>query len=164
MSDHQSTPPDMQAIAQLLNLEARYLNQADLENWIKLFTQDGIYWMPLDADQTDPETHDSIFYEDRTLMEIRRRNFGHKLSLSMQYPVRSSRIISDIHLKSHDPKTNSTIVNSSFQAVILYKEQTLYAGTCQHHLVKADAGYLIKLKRVDLLNADMPLLPVMIYI
>ena len=163
MSDHQSVP-DMGAIRELLNLEARYLNNADLESWMQLYTEDGIYWMPLDAEQTDPEAHDSIFYEDRTLMAIRRRNFGHKLSLSMQYPVRSSRIISDVHLERHDPDTNITIVNSSFQAVILYKEQTLYAGTCQHHLVKSEVGYLIKRKRVDLLNADMPLLPIMIYI
>lgn len=156
--------PDIGEIRQLLDLEARYLNRADLENWIKLYTDDGIYWMPLDAEQTDPEEHDSIFYEDRTLMEIRKRNYGHRLSMSMQYPIRSSRIISDVHLQSHDPATGNCIVNSSFQAVILYKEQCLYAGTYQHHLVRRESDYLISLKRVDLLNADMPLPPIMIYV
>lgn len=156
--------PDMEQIEQLLNLEARYLNRADLESWIKLYSEDGVYWMPLDAAQTDPEVHDSIFYEDRTLMEIRKRNYGHRLSMSMQYPIRSSRIISDVHLESYDPDSGSCVVNSSFQAVILYKEQTLYAGTYQHHLVRDGSDYLIRLKRVDLLNADMPLPPIMIYV
>jgi benzoate/toluate 1,2-dioxygenase subunit beta len=159
-----SQKPDMKAIRELLNREARYLNQADLEKWMSLYSDDGIYWMPLDAEQKDPEIHDSLFYEDRTLMEIRRRNFGHRLSPSMQYPLRSSRIVSDIHLQQYDADTTSCIVNSSFQAVIFYKEQSIYAGTYQHHLVNKGGEYLIKQKRVDLLNADAPLAPIMIYI
>lgn len=163
MSKHNSSP-DMDEIRRLLDLEARFLNRADLESWINLYTDDGLYWLPLDVEQTDPDEHDSIFYEDRTLMEIRKRNYGHRLSMSMQYPIRSSRIISDVHLDSYDPKTGNCIVNSSFQAVILYKDQSLYAGTYQHHLVRQESGYLIRLKRVDLLNADMPLPPIMIYV
>lgn len=155
---------DMQAIENLLMLEARYLNKADLDSWMNLYTDDGVYWMPLDTEQSDPELHDSIFYEDRTLMEVRKRNFMHRLSPSMQYPIRSSRILADIHLDSYDKESGIVIVNSSFQAVLFYKEQTVYAGSYQHHLVKSADSYQIKLKRVDLLNADMPLSPIMIYI
>ena len=159
----QSTNID--AIRDFLNLEARYLNKIDLDSWIELFTEDGIYWMPLDTEQSNPDEHDSIFYEDRTLMEVRKRNFGHRLSPSMQYTIRSSRIISDVHLAEEQPDSDVVIVNSSFQAVLLYKEeQEIYAGTCQHHLVKQGDDYRIKLKRVDLLNADMPLPAIMIYI
>lgn len=156
--------PDLAEIERFLNLEARYLNRADLDGWLELYAEGGIYWMPLDNEQVDPETHDSIFYEDRTLMEVRKRNFGHKLSPSMQYPVRSSRLISDVHIDSYNPDSGEYIVNSTFHAVVLYKEQTVYAGTYQHHLVYDGAKYLIKRKRVDLLNADMPLPPIMIYI
>ena len=163
MSDNNKSP-DMAEIQNLLNLEARYLNSADFDKWISLYTEDGIYWMPLDSEQTDPEAHDSIFYEDRTLMEIRKRNFDHQLSPSMQYPVRSSRIISDVHLHKYETDSDTYIINSSFQAVLFYKEQTVYAGNYQHHLQVTDSGYKIKLKRVDLLNADMPLPPIMIYI
>ena len=159
-----NSSPDMLEIQNLLNLEARYLNRADFDNWMSLYTEDGVYWMPLDAGQTDPEVHDSLFYEDRTLMEIRKRNFEHQLSPSMQYPIRSLRIISDVHLQQYDPDSNSCIINSSFQAVHFYKEQTVYAGSYQHHLQADESGYKISLKRVDLLNADMPLPPIMIYL
>ena len=97
-------------------------------------------------------------------MEVRRRNFGHRLSPSMQYPVRSSRIVSDIHLQHYDPDSNTYIIGSSFQAVMFYREQTVFAGSYQHHLVPRDSGYQIKMKRVDLINADMPLPPIMIYL
>lgn len=153
---------DLNAISRLLNLEARYLNKADLESWISLFTEDGFYWMPLDSEQTDPQEHDSIFYEDRVLMEIRKRNFLHRLSPSMQYPIRSSRVISDIHIVDSDKE--SCTVESSFHAVVLYKEQTVFAGSMQHQLRAAGEGYKIQMKRVDLLNADMPLPPIMIYL
>ena len=154
----------MEALRNLIHLEARYLNNADLDNWMSLYSEDGVYWMPLDSSQTDPEEHDSIFYEDRVLMEIRKRNFGHKLSPSMQYPIRSSRVISDIHLESYDNEKEIYILKSSFHAVLLYKEQTVFAGSYQHHIEQKDADYFIKLKRVELLNADMPLPSIMIYI
>ncbi len=153
---------DLNAISSLLNLEARYLNKADLDKWISLFTEDGYYWMPLDAEQSSPEEHDSIFYEDRILMEIRKRNFMHRLSPSMQYPVRSSRVVSDIHIADSDEE--SCTVESSFHAVVLYKEQTVFAGSMRHQLRREGDGYKIQVKRVDLLNADMPLPPIMIYL
>ncbi|NKB36145.1 MAG: aromatic-ring-hydroxylating dioxygenase subunit beta [Gammaproteobacteria bacterium] len=158
----QKSAHDLNVIGDLINLEARYLNKADLESWISLFTEDGYYWMPLDSGQKNPEEHDSIFYEDRILMEIRKRNFMHRLSPSMQYPIRSSRVISDIHVSDYDE--DSCIVESSFHAVILYKEQTVFAGSMQHKLRREGDAYKIQMKRVDLINADMPLPPIMIYL
>ena len=158
----QKSEHELSAISSLLNLEARYLNKADLESWISLFTEDGYYWMPLDSEQTSPHEHDSIFYEDRILMEIRKRNYLHRLSPSMQYPIRSSRVVSDIHITEYDE--DSCTVESSFHAVILYKEQTVFAGSMRHQLQRDGDGYKIKIKRVDLLNADMPLPPIMIYL
>ena len=155
-------PHDLESIRAFINLEARYLNKADLESWISLFSEDGFYWMPLDSDQQNPDEHDSIFYEDRVLMEIRKRNFKHRLSPSMQYPVRSTRLVADSHLLEFDETTCT--VESSFHAVLLYKEQSVFAGTMQHRLVRDGNSYKIQMKRVDLLNADMPLPSIMIYI
>ena len=155
-------PHQLDRIREFINQEARYLNKADLESWISLFTEDGFYWMPLDTEQRHPDEHDSIFYEDRVLMEIRKRNFKHRLSPSMQYPVRSTRLVADTHMIEFDE--TSCTVESSFHAVLLYKEQTVFAGTMQHQLVRDGDDYRIRMKRVDLLNADMPLPSIMIYI
>ena len=67
---------DIQTITSFLYQEADCLDRADLDSWFELYTDDAIYWMPVSAQQTDPHSHISLFYDDRVMMEIRRRNFG----------------------------------------------------------------------------------------
>ena len=86
------------------------------------------------------------------MMEIRRRNFGHQLAASMEYPLRCSHIIGNVRIEE---ETETTLkIRSNFQATIYYKDQQQYAGRYLHELVKAGEGYKIQHKRVDLINAD----------
>lgn len=144
---------DIQTIISFLYQEADCLDRADLDSWFELYTDDAIYWMPVSAQQTDPHSHISLFYDDRVMMEIRRRNFGHDLAASMEYPVRCSHIIGNVRVDNETDK--ELTVRSNFQALVYYKEQqTLYAGTYKHELAKIDDLLKIKHKRVDLINAD----------
>ena len=74
----------LESIEAFLYREASYLDQPDLESWIQLFTDDGTYWMPAMQDQPDPLNHISHFYDDRVLMEIRKRNFIHPRAASQE--------------------------------------------------------------------------------
>ena len=68
--------PAIRDIEELLYNEASFLDAADLDGWINLYTDDGTYWMPVLPDQQDPINHISLFYDDRVLMDIRRRNLS----------------------------------------------------------------------------------------
>ena len=72
--------PAIRDIEELLYNEASFLDGADLDGWINLYTDDGTYWMPVLPDQQDPINHISLFYDDRVLMEIRRRNLKQMMS------------------------------------------------------------------------------------
>ena len=89
-------------IEQLLYQEASLLDRPDLDAWIELYTDDGTYWMPAIEDQEDPLNHVSLFYDDRVIMEVRRRNFVHPRAASKDYKVRSSHIISNIQVTETD--------------------------------------------------------------
>ena len=144
---------DIQSVTGLLYQEADYLDKGDLDAWIELYTQDATYWMPVSEAQTDPHTHISLFFDDRVMMEIRRRNFGHKLAASMEYPIRCSHIIGNVCIEKESP--SELTVRSNFQAVVFYKDQqTIYAGRYLHELTKIGERLKIKHKRVDLINAD----------
>lgn len=145
---------DLQQIEHLLYDEADCLDRADLDAWFELYTDDSAYWMPVSPDQDDPHRHISLFYDNRLLMEIRRRNFGHAFAASMEYPVRCSHIISNIRIAAHEPAADACRVTSNFQAVVYYKTQHFYAGKYTHDLVVVDDGYRIRHKRVDLINCD----------
>ena len=63
-------PTDQQLIDFVIR-EARLIDQHRLEEWLDLFTEDGIYWMPLEWGQTDPLLTASLMYEDKLLLTIR---------------------------------------------------------------------------------------------
>ncbi len=152
-------------IEELLYREASYLDKPDLDRWIELYTEDGTYWMPAIEDQADPLNHISLFYDDRVLMEVRRRNFVHPMAASKDYKVRASHIISNIRVTELDESTGDCTVSSNFHCFMYYRnEQTPYAGTYTHQLVRDGDGYKIRQKRVDLINCDAPLGTIIIYV
>ena len=154
---------DIQTVTELLYREADCLDSADLDAWFELYTEDASYWMPVSSDQTDPHDHISLFYDDRVMMEIRRRNFGHELAASMEYPVRCSHLIGNIRI---DEEWESGLrVLSNFHAAVFYKEQqTFYAGRYTHELAQTGEQLKIRHKRVDLINADAEHSSLVIYL
>jgi benzoate/toluate 1,2-dioxygenase beta subunit len=152
-------------IEQLLYQEAACLDRPDLDAWINLYTEDGTYWMPAIPDQEDPHMHISLFYDDRVLMEVRRRNFVHPAAASKDYDVRASHIISNIQVQELDEKSGDCTVTSNFHCFLYYRgKQTPYAGTYKHELVRDGDSYKIKSKRVDIINCDATLNTIIIYI
>ncbi len=152
-------------IEQLLYQEASLLDRPDLDRWIELYTEDGTYWMPTIEDQEDPLNHISLFYDDRVMMEVRRRNFVHPRAASKDYKVRSSHIISNIQVMEMDEKTGNCTVTSNFHCFMYYRDkQTPYAGQYTHELVRDGDSYKIQQKRVDLINCDAVLNTIIIYI
>ena len=160
----QAAGVDLQQIEQFLYREADLLDANDLTQWMELFTEDGTYWMPVARDQEDPHTHISILFENRAVMAVRANNFGHRLSASMEYDIRSSHLIGNIRVTELDETTGDCTVKSNFQAVLYYREQTLFAGTYTHQLKRVGDSYNIVQKRVDLLNCDANHKSIMTYI
>ena len=155
---------ELQEVTELLYREAEYLDQADLDSWIKLYCEDGTYWMPVTPDQEDPINHISLFYDDRTIMEIRRRNLKHPRAASKEMPIRSSHLIGNIRLSDKSDEPNLTVLSNFHCVVYSNNQQTLYAGTYKHELLRVDGALLIQQKRVDLINCDANLSSILIYL
>lgn len=146
--------PDLKQIEQFLYREASLLDQPDLDHWMQLFTEDGTYWMPATEGQTDPLNHISHIYDDRVMMEIRRRNFVHPRAASKEWSIRCSHLLGNIQLNGHSD-AGDLVVTCNFHVIVWYREeQRVYAGTCEHHLVAAGDDYRIRHKRVDLINPE----------
>lgn len=155
----------LRGIEEFLYLEASFLDRPDLDAWIALYTEDGTYWMPTIVDQPDPLNHVSLYYDDRVMMEIRRRNFVHPRAASKDYTVRASHLISNIRVIDFDQATGDCTVTSNFHCAQYYwDQQTLFAGTYRHELRNTAEGYRIHHKRVDLINCDGVLGTIIIYL
>ncbi|MEM8564511.1 MAG: aromatic-ring-hydroxylating dioxygenase subunit beta [Pseudomonadota bacterium] len=155
---------ELRKIEQFLYDEASLLDNPDLDRWIELYSEDGTYWMPVTHDQEDPLNHVSIFYDDRVMMEVRRRNFVHPRAASKDHSVRCSHIIGNIRLRGETDQGDQ-IVTSNFQALVFYRnEQRVYGGTYEHHLIAEASGYRIRHKKVNLINCEAPQKSLTVYL
>lgn len=155
---------ELRRIEQFLYDEAALLDNPDLDRWIELYTEDGTYWMPVVENQQDPLNHVSIFYDDRVMMEVRRRNFVHPRAASKDHKVRSSHIIGNVRMRGNNDR-GDLVVTSNFQALVYYRnEQRAFGGTYEHHLVPDGEGYRIRHKKVSLINCEAPQKSLIIYL
>ncbi len=159
-----STDLDMRAVEDFLYLEASYLDVPDLDKWLALYSEDGTYWMPASENQLDPLNEISHFYDDRVLMEIRKRNFVHPRASSKDSSVRCSHMIGNIRQRG-ESQNGDVIVTSNFQVVMFYREeQRVFAGTYEHQLIPTESSFLIRSKRVNLINPEAAHKSIIIYL
>jgi benzoate/toluate 1,2-dioxygenase beta subunit len=155
---------ELQQIERFLYDEADLLDNPDLDSWMGLYAEDGTYWMPVEENQTDPVNHVSLFYDDRVMMEVRRRNFLHPRAASKDHPVRSSHMIGNVRLQGTNDR-GDLVVTSNFQVLVFYRnEQRSFGGKYEHHLVPAGDSYKIRHKKVSLINCDAPQKSLTIYL
>jgi ethylbenzene dioxygenase beta subunit len=142
-------------IEKYLYREARLLDERRFEEWTDLFTEDGYYWVPAYPNQTDPYKKVSIFFDDREVMRTRLSRLDHP-SVHAQKPAsRTVHFVTNIEIDSDHDVDGEILVHSTLQMMeFRLNKQTSYGGCCQHLLLKIDDGFLLKWKRVDLINCD----------
>lgn len=142
-------------VEQFLFFEARLLDERRWQEWLDLFTAEGVYWVPLARGQTDPINHASLFYENAMLREVRARRLDSPRAFSLQPPTYTSHVIGNITVDTIDSSSGDIVVHSTFHLLEWRKvEQRLLGGNYEHRLKRIDGRLRIELKRVNLVNCD----------
>lgn len=146
----------LREIEQLLYRQSEYLDRKAWQDYIDLFADDGLYWMPVTPEQTDWESSPSIFAEDRSMMEVRMGRVSHPAAWSQAPMWGTSHVIGNVVIESQS--RDAWIVRSRFHMMELRRDDVRhFAGTYRHTLVRDAGGQLrIKLQRVDMVNAQAP--------
>jgi 3-phenylpropionate/cinnamic acid dioxygenase small subunit len=154
---------EQQEITQFLHHEARLLDEHRWSEWQKLFTADGLYWVPLVHGQTDHVNHASLFCEDALLRSMRARRLEQARAYSQQPVTRTVHVVGNIALESRDDASEEgdgdagCVVRSTFMLLEWRKtEQRAFGGSVLHTLRRQEGTLRIQLKRVDLVNCDAP--------
>jgi benzoate/toluate 1,2-dioxygenase beta subunit len=141
-------------LQQFLYREARLLDQRRLTDWLALWTDDGMYWIPQEHDQHSPYDHISLAWEDKMLREVRMRRLTNARNWSQQPVTRCSRLVGNISAGGLDG-SGRLVVHSVFQMTEWrHTEPRQLAGHITHKLVADGASWKIHFKRVDLVNCD----------
>ena len=157
--DNTTTPSadTQRAVEQFLFQQAEILDARRWDDWLSLFTEDGIYWMPAEEGQEVGEGQPNIFWEDQFLMEMRIRRIQHPYAHSQAAGHRTSHVVSNVMIQSEDNATGDVVVSSRFHMVEYRLEvQRFFGGKYTHTLTNTGNGYKIKMQRVDIANVEGP--------
>ena len=146
----------------LLYLEARLLDTLQLDEWLTLFTDEGVYWIPID--ETQPRTKSaSIVYDDALGRQERVHHLLH-LPFAAQNPrSRTVHVIGNVEVESKGSgsatvRSNQVIYETrlgDFTQRGLGQLSTVVASV-EHQLKLTDSGLKISLKKILLINREMP--------
>jgi 3-phenylpropionate/cinnamic acid dioxygenase small subunit len=150
-----SASPTERDLTDFVLREARLLDEGRYEDWLNLFADDGVYWMPLAPGQTDMRLHASLMLEDKLLLKIRVERLGGARTFSQQPASRCHHLLQVPTVESRDDAAGVFTTRCAFHYVETRRdEQQLLAGWATHTLVAAPQGLRIRMKRVDLVNCD----------
>ena len=141
----------------LLEREARLLDQHRYEDWLGLFVDECLYWLPATPNGGDPRREVTVSFDDRRRMEDRvfRLRTGYAWS---QIPVsRTVRLISNVEVFATDDDqvlmVRSNFLINEFRA----GESRTLAGWCGHRLRQSARGLHIEIRQANLIECDQNL-------
>jgi len=147
------TPEQFLELQQFLFHEARLLDTHQYEQWLELFARDATYWVPLEAQQKDPLETSSIIHDDRTLLEIRVKQYRHARAHARLPLARTLHSVSNVVSLG---EANGELRVASNLTVVEFRndKQRVYGALVEHRLRRKDDTFEIAHKRVDLVNSE----------
>ena len=141
-------------VEQFLYRQADLLDSKKWQEYIDLFDEAGVYWVPADPAHTTWEGMPAIFAEDRNLMTVRMKRVLHPDAWSQRPSWGTNHVVSNVVLQKQAPN-GDVEVRSRFHMMELRRDDVRhFAGVYTHHLKKANNAYRIQLQRVDMTNAQ----------
>ena len=149
-------------VTRFIYREARLLDEKRFDEWYELFTEDAYYWVPLSPGQTDPLAHNSLAYEDKLLLKLRIERLKLPTAYSQKPQSRCLHVL-------QAPEVEKTDTGYLARTPFMYtetrgEESQRYAATAWHTLVNVEGRLRMRLKRVDILNADSALPSIQLFL
>lgn len=150
----EKTRVDLAAVSSFLFTEAALLDTRNWSDWLYLFEEGGMYWVPLTKEQTDPINKVSLFYENAMMREVRARRLEEQRAWSQQPVVHSARVVGNVQLLDSDSNDEVRVRSTFILVESRIPHQRILAGSYTHRLVEANGSFLIRQKRVDLIDSE----------
>jgi benzoate/toluate 1,2-dioxygenase beta subunit len=141
-------------LVSLVHREAELLDEWRLAEWLELWAQDAVYWIPAGH---EPETHDpmrqvSIAYDDRQRLQERVARLESGAAHAQDPRSRLVRLLTNVRV------TSATDSEAQLRSSFALFESRLgrdrsYAGVLHHTLVRVDGTWLIRSKKISLVQS-----------
>ena len=144
---------DTETICGFLYREARLMDEHRYREWLDLFTEDAVYWVPCNGTGSDPATEVAFIYDNRARLgdRIERFESGTVLAQTPKAPMR--RVISNIEVGARSGE-DIEVLSNFILVEARNGAQCLWAGQTMHRLRRAGDALKIGFKKVVLVNND----------
>jgi len=138
-------------VSQFIHREARLQDEHRYAEWEQLWTDDAIYWVPANGDDTDPEQQMSIIYDNRSRIGLRIKQLYTGKRYTQLPQSHLCRVVSNIELEQTDDdhvvaRSNALIFESHTRGEILW------AAKNEYRLRRVDGACRMARKKVSLAN------------
>jgi len=144
------------SIEDFLFYEARLMDEHRLREWLSLWSDDGVYWVPTSVDATDPDKEVSIIYDDRSKITDRIEYLESGTIRGANARPFLRRVVGNVELirateEAADVESNFVLVEARDD------RQFFWAGRSFHRLRDEGNGIKIAFKKVLLTNCKQPM-------
>ena len=144
---------DRRQVEDFIYLEARLADEHRGDEWLALWADDGVYWIPANSDDIDPMLNVSFIYDDRLHIGDRVERLKQGLAYAQDPSSRMRRLISNVEIE--ETENGEITVYSNFMLIELRRHvQNMWAGRTIHKLRQENGKLKMALKKVMLVNND----------
>jgi 3-phenylpropionate/cinnamic acid dioxygenase small subunit len=143
---------DQAAVERFLYREAKLLDERRYEDWVGLFTEDGVYWVP-SGHEGPAERSVALIYDTTLRLRERLTRMGSRAFWAQQPPTHTTRLIGNVLIEPSDGP--ELAVECRFILALLRRHrQALLSGIARYRLLTAANEYRIREKVVTLQERD----------
>src|SRR5580698_8040614 len=113
----------LKEVEQFIYREARLQDELEYDEWEALWTDDAVYWVPANGDDTDPTRSMSVVFDNRARIATRIRQLESGQRHAQSPPSRLARLVGNVEVLADDG------ANFSVMSVFVLHESRLRGVT-----------------------------------
>ncbi len=140
-------------IIDFIYAEAALIDERKFSEWLNLFAEDGLYWMPLEFGQQEERLTTSLMHEDKLMLTVRVERLHGERTFSQRPKSRCHHLLQRpeiLHISKDTIKTRTAFHYTETRL----DEQFFLVGWSEHTLRPADHSFHIVRKQVNLINPE----------
>lgn len=144
---------DRSAVESFLYREARLMDESRYKEWLDLFTDDALYWIPSNEDDVDPLHHVSIVYAPKPQLEAQIARLQTGNAHTQVPPSRMRRIVANVEVDAGENGELHVCAVFNLIEMRLGQQRSL-AGLSRYRLRRQGEDFRIAYKKVELVGND----------
>lgn len=138
-------------VTQFIYREARLQDDHRYRDWEALWAEDGVYWVPANGEDIDPEQKMSILYDNRSRIALRVAQLCTGKRYSQEPRSRLRRVVSNVEIVGEEGDCLVVIANAlTFEAAS--RGDVLWASKNEYRLRRVHGEWKMARKKVVLTN------------